>query len=247
MHPGFDDQERLQLVQRRSRLSASSDPSQRARILLADDHELTRVGLRMVLAQDATLEVVGEARDGLEAVELAQKLQPDLVLMDLFMPKMDGLEAMRALKHSNPMTPVLILSMYEDVDMLLETVKAGAAGYVLKTANEARLRAAVREALAGDLPVDQRMTREVLRRMAADRKTPPTAPPSDLLTTREREVLSLIARGSTNPEIARELIITKHTVKVHVEHILAKLGVSDRTQAAVRAIELGYVPSVGAH
>jgi DNA-binding NarL/FixJ family response regulator len=237
----LEPHDRLQLVERRSRLASVADVHSRARILLADDHELTRAGLRMVLAQDEALEIVGEARDGIEAVELARTLLPDLVLMDLLMPRMGGMDAMRALKRTSPMTSVLILSMFEDIDLLLEAVRAGAAGYVLKTADEAQLRTAVREALAGDLPIDQGMTREVLRRMATDHKRPPVAPPSDPLTAREREVLDLLARGQTNPEIARELIITPHTVKVHVEHILAKLGVSDRTQAAVRGIELGYV------
>ena len=162
------------------------------------------------------------------------------------MPQMDGLEALREIKRISPKTSVLILSMFEDIDVLLDAVRNGAAGYVLKTADETHLRNAVREALAGDLPVDQRLMREVLLRLASDSQPPPRppAPPTDQLTVREREVLTLLARGNTNPEIARELIITQHTVKIHVEHILTKLGVSDRTQAAVKAIELGYVSSV---
>jgi DNA-binding NarL/FixJ family response regulator len=224
----------------------TTQPRDTARILLVDDHELTRAGLRMVLGQDPTLEIVGEAGDGLEAIELARSLQPDLVLLDLRMPQMDGLEALREIKRTGPKTSVLILSMFEDIDVLLDAVRNGAAGYVLKTADETHLRNAVREALAGDLPVDQRLTREVLLRLASEHKPspPPPAPPPDQLTAREREVLVLLARGYTNPEIARELIITQHTVKIHVEHILTKLGVSDRTQAAVRAIGLGYVSSV---
>jgi DNA-binding NarL/FixJ family response regulator len=214
----------------------------RARVLLADDHDLTRAGLRLVLGQDAMIEIVGEARDGREAIDLARTLQPDLVLMDLRMPRLGGLEALRELKQSSPMTCVLILSMFEDVDLLLEAVRAGAAGYVLKGADEADLRAAIREALAGDLPVDQGLTREVLRRITAEHK-PVVAVQPDVLSPREHEVLRLLARGNTNREIAEALTITQHTVKIHVEHILAKLGVSDRTQAAVRAIELGYIPS----
>lgn len=216
----------------------------RARILLVDDHDLTRAGLRMVVGRDPGLEVIGEARDGLEAIEMAQTLQPDLVLMDLSMPRMDGLEAMRAIKRTSPTISVLILSMYEDTDVLLEAIKAGAAGYLLKTADERRLRTAIHEALDGDLPVDPRMTRVVFRRLSESAQ-PAASAPADLLTARERDVLVLLARGKTNPEIARELFITQHTVKVHVQHILSKLEVSDRTQAAVRAIELGYLPQPG--
>jgi len=227
---------------------ASTPRRASARILLVDDHELTRAGIRMVLGQDPSLEVVGEASNGFEAVELVRTLQPDLVLLDLMMPRMDGLDTLREVKRISPMTSVLILSMFEDVDTLLEAVRAGAAGYVLKTGDESQLRSAVLEALAGDLSVDQRLTREVLLRLATEhRPAPPqpaAAPPADRLSAREREVLGLLARGYTNPEIARELFITPHTVKIHVEHILSKLGVSDRTQAAVRAIELGYVSSV---
>jgi DNA-binding NarL/FixJ family response regulator len=216
--------------------------SRPARIVLADDHELTLAGLRAVIAQDDALEVVGLARDGLEAVALTRTLQPDLVLMDVRMPNMGGLEAMRELKQISPSTIVLILSMFPDVELLLEAVRAGAAGYVLKTADEASLRAAIHEALAGDLPVDPSMTRELVQRLAAEGETPPTlSTPPDPLTAREHEVLVLLAQGNRNREIAEKLIITQHTVKIHVEHILAKLGVSDRTQAAVRGIELGYI------
>ncbi len=215
-----------------------------ARVLIADDDRLTRAGLRLVLGQEPDIEVVGEARDGVEAVELARRLQPDLVLMDLRMPNMDGLEATRALKVESLARSVLILSMVEDPDLLLEAVRAGAVGYVLKTADEAELRFAVRQALAGELAVDPPMTREMTQRRA-DRVVPAvsmsTPPPANPLSPRELQVLRLLARGKTNREIAAELTITQHTVKVHVEHILAKLQVSHRTQAAVRAMELGYL------
>jgi DNA-binding NarL/FixJ family response regulator len=211
-------------------------------VLIADDHPLTRAGLRAVLGEDPDLLIVGEVADGRAAVELARTQHADLVLMDVRMPGLGGLEATRLLKQVSPMTSVLILTMFEDPDLLIEAVRAGAAGYVLKTATEAALRTAVWEALAGDLPLDPRLARDTLRRLAAEQ--PPADPPQvarDLLSTREHEVLRLLARGHTNREIAEALIITSHTVKVHVEHILAKLGASDRTQAAVRAIELGYV------
>ncbi len=212
----------------------------RSRILVVDDHLLTRAGLRAVLADDPEFELVGEAINGGEGVTLSRTLQPDLVLMDVRMPDMDGLQATRILKQSSPATMVLILSMFEDPELLLEAVKAGAAGYVLKTASEEDLRAAMSDALAGNFPVDRHLVRDVLRRVAGQTPTPPVAPP-ELLSARERQVLELLARGCTNREIAEQLYITSSTVKVHVEHILAKLGVSDRTQAAVHAFELGYV------
>jgi DNA-binding NarL/FixJ family response regulator len=216
-------------------------PPRRARILVVDDHLLTRAGLRAVLADDPEYELVGEAINGGQGVALSRLLQPDLVLMDVRMPDMDGLEATRVLKQASPTTPVLILSMFEDAELLLEAVKAGAAGYVLKTVSEEDLRAAMSEALAGNFPVDRHLVRDVLQRVAREAPTAPPVAQPDLLSGREREVLELLARGCTNREIAEQLVITASTVKVHVEHILAKLGVSDRTQAAVQAFELGYV------
>jgi DNA-binding NarL/FixJ family response regulator len=158
---------------------------------------------------------------------------------------MDGLEATRAVKQVSPSTHVLILSMVEDAEILLDAVRAGAVGYVLKTADEAELRFAVRQALAGELAVDPPMTREMAWRPSsprtAGRRIPSASTPTNPLSPREHQVLRLLARGKTNREIAAELTITQHTVKVHVEHILAKLQVSHRTQAAVRAMELGYL------
>jgi len=234
-------QQRLQLIQFRGQVREAGETERRVRILIADDHELTRAGLRAILTVDPRLELVGEADNGLQAVDLATALQPDLVLMDMRMPHMDGLSATRALKQTCPMTTVLILSMFDDVDLLLEAVKAGAAGYVLKASTEQEVVSALWEALDGNLPVDQGMAREVLRRLAQQQAPAPAAPSRTRLSPREQEVLDRLARGLTNREIAEELIITSNTVKIHVEHILAKLGVSDRTQAAVRAIELGYV------
>jgi PAS domain S-box-containing protein len=235
-------QQRLQLIQQR-RLRAMPEALREARVLVADDHAVMRAGLRAILAQDQRLQVVGEAQDGREAVALATRLQPDLVLMDVVMPDWDGLQATRALKQACPMTSVLMLSMFDDPDVLLDAVRAGAAGYVLKAASEADVRAAIWEALDGNFPVDQRMAREVLERLSHEVERHPAVPPPSgpQLSAREHEVLERVARGQTNREIADELIIASNTVKIHVEHILSKLGVSDRTQAAVRAIELGYI------
>ena len=217
-------------------------PSRTARVVAVDDYDLARAALRTVIAEDPRLELVGEARNGREALNVVREVHPDLVLMDIRMPDMDGLQATRLVKEDSPMTCVLILTMVDDVSLLLETVKAGAAGFVLKSASEAELRTAMWDALNGDLPVDPRLARDALLRLAHEqqfRQRPPAS--AGLLSPREREVLPLLARGMTNREIADELVITQHTVKIHVEHILAKLEVSDRTQAAVRAIELGYI------
>jgi DNA-binding NarL/FixJ family response regulator len=238
--------QRLALIRARARASESASGVQTrfARIVVVDDHELTRLALRMVVAEDPAIELVGEAANGTDALALIAKLQPDLVLMDVRMPDLDGLEVTRIAKTTAPMCAVLILTMFEDLDLLLEAIKAGAAGYVLKSANEAAIRTAIWEALRGDLPVDPQLARDVLLRLANERAPRPLPPLStDPLSPREHEVLQLLARGNSNREIADALTITSHTVKIHVEHILAKLGVSDRTQAAVRAIELGYISS----
>jgi PAS domain S-box-containing protein len=235
-----EKRQRQQLIEWRGAARDSVGRTPRARVLIADDQELTRAGLRLVLAQDAGLELVGEAEDGSEAVRLAQMLEPDVALLDVNLPGMGGLEAIRRVKSASPMTSVLLLSMSVDAHVLLEAVKAGAAGYILKEANDSALRSAIWEVLSGDLAVDQQLAREVLRQLATA-ATPAQSTPGDLLSAREREVLALLARGYTNREIAERLTVTASTVKIHVEHILAKLGVSDRTQAAVRAIELGYV------
>jgi DNA-binding NarL/FixJ family response regulator len=219
-------------------------PRPRTRVVIADDHVLTRAGLRVVLSDDPDFEVVGEASNGSQALAIIRSLRPDLVLMDLRMSGMDGLEATRLVKEAVPTTTVLILSMVDEAELAVEALKAGAAGYVLKSASETDLRAAMHDVLAGNLLVDRRLVRDVLWRVASAAPAPAPAPPvahHEVLSSREREVLDLLARGCTNREIAEELVIGSSTVKVHVEHILAKLGVGDRTQAAVRAIQMGYV------
>lgn len=241
-----EQQRRLALVRARSRQPERGEKAPIARILVVDDHDSTRAGLRMVIAEDPFLEIVGEARTGREAIELVRKLQPDLALMDLRMPDLDGLEATRIIKQSNPMTSVLVLTGFEDSQSLMQAVKAGAAGYVLKSSSESSVRLAIWEALRGELPVDTRLAREVLRRLAEEQLPQMRTPAADILSPREREVVQLLARGHTNREIGEALVITPNTVKIHVEHILAKFGASDRTQAAVRAIELGYVATSNA-
>ena len=227
-----------------------------ARILIADDHELVRDGFRRMLGYEEDLEVVGEASDGREAVELCRRLNPDLVLMDVRMPKMDGLEATRAIKAEHPSVGVLVVTTYDNPDYLLEAIKAGAAGYVLKDAPNRQLTNAIRRALDGESPLNQELASQLIRRLADEDSRPAredapsaaegrgagAAPLPKGLTLRELEVLKLVALGKTNQEIAEGLFISKATAKVHVRHVIAKLGVSDRTQAVVRALELGLAP-----
>jgi DNA-binding NarL/FixJ family response regulator len=230
-----------------------------ARVLVADDHELVRDGFKRMLGYERDLTVVGEATNGREAVELCGDLKPDLVLMDVRMPQMDGLEATRQIKVDHPQISVLVITTYENPDYLLEAIKAGAAGYVLKDAPNQQLLSSMRRALEGESPINQELATQLIQRLASEVSQPAAAasqalpkaesaaspaPPSLLeeLTPRELEVLGLVARGKTNQEIAESLFITRATTKVHVQHIIRKLEVSDRTQALVRAFELGLAP-----
>ena len=223
--------------------SETEPPGSRpGRVIIADDHELARLGLRTMLEPEPDLEVVGEAATGREAVELSRQLQPDLVLMDIRMPDVDGLVATRAIKEEMPRVSILIVTLSEDPDYLLEAMRVGAAGYVLKDASRREVVAAVRQVLSGESPLDPKLAAQLIRRLA--HQTPPKdqlAKHGDELTQRELDVLRLVAEGKTNAEIAQSLFVSVGTVKVHVERIINKLGVSDRTQAAVRGVELGYL------
>jgi len=285
-----------------------ADESTPARILIADDHALVREGLRTMLSGEDGIEVIAEANDGQQALDVCRELGPDLVLMDV-MPVMDGLEATRKIKQEMPKTSVMMVTMHENPDYLFEAVKAGAAGYVLKDASGERLLSAVRRTLEGESPLNQELAMRLLVRLSresggsreertgggsgersgmaspgASRATPEEAPREEgaplasrpvatgpetaqpeathtgthqagsgrsgqtrgtelmgSLTPREIEVLRLLSQGQTNPQIAQNLLVSRGTVKIHVQHIISKLGVSDRTQAAVRAIESGIL------
>ncbi len=232
-------------------VAASGSP---ARVVIVDDHALVREGLRAVLEADGGIEVVGEAENGPQAVELCQRLSPDLVLMDVRMPLMDGLEATRRIKATMPAVSVVVVTMHENPDYLLEAVRAGAAGYVLKDSSGERIAGAVRRTLCGESPLEEGLAMRLLERLAGEgvpaaaAAATTTGDPGSLpegITPREAEVLELIARSLTNPQIADELGISRGTAKIHVQNIIAKLGVSDRTQAAVRAVELGLVGARG--
>jgi two-component system, NarL family, response regulator LiaR len=208
--------------------------SEPIRVLVADDHAVLREGLRSFLELQDGIEIVGDASDGAEAVELAERLRPAVVLMDLVMPKLDGVEAMRALNERVPGTRVIILTSYIDDDRLLPAIRAGAAGYLLKNAEPQELARAIRTAAAGEALIDPSVAARLVERLAQDEQRDDY----ESLTAREREVLELIGRGFSNKRIALELGIAEKTVKTHVSNLLGKLGVADRTQAALYASRL---------
>jgi DNA-binding NarL/FixJ family response regulator len=208
--------------------------------VIADDHELARAGLRTMLIGQQGIELLAEAKNGREALDLCRRLQPDLALVDVRMPDMDGLAACRNIKQEVPATKVILVTMHENPHYLLEALRAGASAYVLKDVTQRELLTTIRRVMRGEPVLDPEIVVRVLGHMTGS--TPQQANLLAVqLSPREREVLHLLAQGLTNREIARTLTVSTSTIKIHVEHILAKLGVSDRTQAAVRAIELGLL------
>jgi two-component system, NarL family, response regulator LiaR len=205
------------------------------RVLLVDDHAVVREGLRAYLELQDGIEVAGEAADGAEGVAAAERLRPDVVLMDLVMPRLDGVGAMRELRRRLPAARVIVLTSFAEDERLLPAIQAGAAGYLLKNVEPSELARAVRAAHAGEALLDPLIAARLVDAIAQ----PPGEPAAERLTAREQEVLALIARGYANKRIARELGIAEKTVKTHVGHVLAKLGVADRTAAAVHAVRMG--------
>jgi two-component system, NarL family, response regulator LiaR len=205
------------------------------RVLVVDDHAVVREGLRTFLSLQDGIEVAGEAADGAAAIREAERLRPDVILMDLVMPAVDGVAAMRELRRRLPGCRVIVLTSYAEDDRLLPAIQAGAAGYLLKAAEPREIARAVRAAHAGDALLDPSVAARLVEAIAQ----PAGAAPAPRLTPREREVLALIGRGMANKRIALELGVSEKTVKTHVGHLLAKLGVSDRTQAALHAVRAG--------
>ena len=223
--------------------SAADRADATVRILLVDDQPLLRTGFRMVLGGEPDLDVVGEAGDGVDGVDLARRLLPDVVLMDIRMPRMDGVAATRAIVAARLPVRVLILTTFDLDEYVIGALRAGASGFLAKDVPADDLVAAIRTVAAGDAVVAPRILRRLLDRFAAVLPDPHAAPPGDLsaLTDREREVLVQVARGLSNAEIARELRVSETTVKTHVGHVLTKLGLRDRVQAVVLAYETGLV------
>ncbi|HKN40059.1 MAG TPA: response regulator transcription factor [Acidimicrobiia bacterium] len=225
------------------------------RLLVADDHPVVRQGLRTFLETRPDFEVVGEAGDGETAVAEAARLRPDVILMDLVMPGVDGLEAIGRIRAADPGARILVLTSFASADQVLPALRAGAAGYLLKDAAPAEVEAAIRAVHRGEGLLDPAVTGTVLAEVARPGGAGPRVPapsPSpagaadpgfESLTPREREVLGLLGRGLTNAAIARELVVAEKTVKTHVSSILAKLRLADRTQAALYAVRLGLPSS----
>ncbi|KXK58901.1 MULTISPECIES: response regulator [Micromonospora] len=218
-------------------------PARPVRILLVDDQPLLRTGFRMVLGAEEDLDIVAEAGDGVEAVDLSRRLLPDVVLMDIRMPRMDGVAATRAIVEAKLPVRVLILTTFDLDEYVVGALRAGASGFLAKDVPAEDLVAAIRTVAAGDAVVAPRILKRLLDRFAGVLPDPAAGPPKTLggLTEREREVLGQVARGLSNAEIARELSVSETTIKTHVGHVLTKLGLRDRVQAVVLAYESGLV------
>lgn len=238
------------------------------RILLADDHAMVRRGLHVFLSTQSDMVVVGEASNGKEALQQAEELEPDVVLMDLHMPVLDGIETARQLRVLTPSIRIIVLTSFSDQDHVVPAVRAGVKGYLLKDIEPENLAVAIRNVHAGQVELHPAAAGQLMHVMASDERSmneqklslkqteqqpvqeqrqdkgkeaQASAPELDTLTRREREVLGLIAQGLSNKEIAARLVITEKTVKTHVSHLLDKLGLSDRTQAAIYAVRKGWV------
>ena len=221
-----------------------TQPAKKIGVLLVDDHSVVRQGLRMFIEMQSDMQVLGEGANGLEAVELAARLNPDVILLDLLMPHMDGIEATRQILLHNPHARVLILTSFGEDDKVFPAIRAGAQGYLLKDIQPRDLVQAVRETYQGKAQLHPDIARRLMTAVSGEapvRQVPPASLPAELqeLTEREREVLEQIARGLTNREIAEKMFISEKTVKTHVSNLLDKLGLEDRTRAAIWALKHG--------
>lgn len=209
------------------------------RILITDDHAVVREGLRTLISTEAGMEVVGEAADGVQAVAMACDLKPDVILMDMAMPRMGGLEAIHQIKEQCPDAQILVLTSFSDDETVFPAIKAGALGYLLKNTSPERLLSAIRDVHQGRPSISSDIANKLMREIQRKSNLPPTPDP---LTDREMDVLKLVAQGMSNQEIADELVISEGTVRTHVSNILSKLHLANRTQAALYALREGYSP-----
>ncbi|MBN1642773.1 MAG: response regulator transcription factor [Anaerolineae bacterium] len=224
----------LAIVERRAEVSAKRRGT--IRVLIADDHAIVRKGIRALLATEPDIRVVGEAQDGQEAISEAKRLEPDVILMDLVMPVMNGVDAIQWLSAEMPQIRILVLTSFTGMDRIFAAIKAGALGYLLKDSGPEELVEAIRQVYSGNASLHPAIARKLLEELS---DPSPHKPVEDPLTDREKEVLRLVAQGQANQEIADGLAISEATVRTHVSHILAKLELSSRTQAALYALRRG--------
>jgi len=209
------------------------------RILIADDHAIVREGLRTLISSEQGMELVGEAADGVEAVSQARSLRPDVILMDLVMPRKGGLEAISEIKQQIPETRILVLTSFAEEDLVFPAIKAGALGYLLKDSSPQQLLQAIHDIYRGEAPLHPSIALKLIREINQPSDLPPAVHP---LTKREVTVLKLVAQGLTNQEIAGRLVISEWTVRTHVRNILGKLHLANRTQATLYALREGLAP-----
>jgi len=211
------------------------------RVLIADDHALVREGTRRMLEQESDMQVVGEAGDGEETVKLACELKPDVAIVDISMPKLDGIEATKQIKERCPSVTILILSAYDDDQFIFSLLEAGAAGYLLKSIRSRELVDAVRAVHAGESVLHPSIAKKVLNRFVPSGGKPQATKPVEVLSDREKEIVRLATKGLSNADIAKELCLSIRTVQGHLGHIFNKLQVGSRTEAVVRALKEGWV------
>ena len=213
----------------------------KTRILLADDHAVLREGMRELLEREKDFQVVGEAGDGEEAVRLGGELKPDVVIMDIVMPKLSGIEATKLIKQASPATAIFVLTAYSDIRYILGLLEAGACGYLLKSARGSEIVGAIRAVRAGESVLDPMVTHKLLQRIVGLERGTAEGQASGLLTPREIEILRLAAKGMSNKDIANELFLSLRTVKAHLTNIFNKMGCGCRTEAIIKGLTDGYI------